>query len=566
MSFISTCFRRFRKKKSKNILYCTALFCCILSLVLSSSIKPNLDNNSKNIQDNLIYSEYAFKSSTPPVLLINSPVNYTSYSNIAPNFTFTILDGLGEYFWYEFLETGVVSVPIELEGIHNENISDKFNQNLWDKLKNGDVMIRFYVVNSLGKLGYADVIVRIDIIETNLNTLSPSSNSFNSTILGFIVQIWMTLFYLFIFFKRYIKRKAVSLFFSLFLLCYFLFFFFSISANINITNVQDDLIYKEDSLKLSTAPTIQINSPVNYTLYGKIAPNFSITIIGGLANYSWYEFLKTGESSAPIKLNGIMNENVTGTYNQSLWNNLSNGTATIRFYANNSLGEVGQADVIVRIDINDPTINIIYPIGGFFNSTAPEFTVEIEDPNLEKMWYTLNTNSTKHFFEDNGIIDQDAWNFLSEGIVNITFFANDSVSNLHSNMTQINKDTINPTGSITINNGDTWTNSTSVILTLIYNDTISGVDKVRYSNNGTTWTPWETANDTRSWILSPGEGTKIVFYEIRDNVGWITQYNDTIDLDMTGSTGSIEINGGDTWTNSTSVLLSLVYEDVASGV
>ncbi|MFX1502113.1 MAG: hypothetical protein ACFFDH_14210, partial [Promethearchaeota archaeon] len=522
-----------------------------------------MDTTTK--QDNLIYREYAYKSSTPPVLLINSPSNYNVHGKIAPDFSITIVDGLGKYMWYEFLETGASSLPIELKGIHNENVSDTFNQDLWNKhnQNKGDIIIRFYVVNSLGRIGYADVIVRIDINEPPLDT-----SSFNSTILGFIIQIWMTIFYIFIFFRRYIKKKAESLYFSIFLLFSFLFFFLLISSNNPVKNAQDDLIY-DDSLKLSTAPTIQINSPLNYDLYGKIAPNFSITIVDGLGNYSWYEFLETGNSSVPIELNGVLNENVTGIFNQSLWNNLqSNGTTTIRFYANNSLGEVGQADVIVRIDIIDPDINIIHPIGGFFNSTAPEFTVEIEDPNLEKMWYTLNTNSTKYFFENknNETIDLNAWNFLSEGIVNITFFANDSVSNINSAMTQTNKDISSPTGFIEINSGDTWTNSTSVILSLTYDDVPSGVDKVRYSNNGTSWTAWETPNNTRTWILSSSDGTKTVYYEIRNNAGLITQYNDTIGLDTAYPIGSIAINGGDTWTNSTSVILALTYNDTTSKV
>ena len=209
----------------------------------------------------------------------------------------------------------------------------------------------------------------------------------------------------FIWFFLLIKKNPKRFFFSLFLICIFGFLIFFSSTNPLYNNYSENIENNFDnedySLRTSAAPIFSINSPINYTLYGKIAPNYSITVTNGLGNYSWYEFIETGESSVPMELNGIPNENVTGTFNQSLWNHLSNETTTIRFYVNNSLGEVGQSDVIVKIDIIDPTINIIYPIGGFFNSTAPGFTVEIEDPNLEKMWYILNTNSTKYFFEFN---------------------------------------------------------------------------------------------------------------------------------------------------------------------
>ena len=69
----------------------------------------------------------------------------------------------------------------------------------------------------------------------------------------------------------------------------------------------------------------------------------------------------------------------------------------------------------------------------------------------------------------------------------------------------ITLDTTAPSGSILINDDDTWANSTSVSLSLTYSDTTSGVLEVRYSNDGSIWTSWESANDTRLWTL---EGTK----------------------------------------------------------
>ncbi|NVM38140.1 MAG: right-handed parallel beta-helix repeat-containing protein, partial [Candidatus Lokiarchaeota archaeon] len=127
-------------------------------------------------------------------------------------------------------------------------------------------------------------------------------------------------------------------------------------------------------------------------------------------------------------------------------------------------------------------------------------------------------------------------------------------------------DTTDPTGSIIINSGDTWTNSTSVTLSLTYGDALSGVLEVRYSNDGSTWDPWEAAGTTKAWVLSSGDGTKTVYYEVKDNAQLISQFTDTIILDTTAPTGSISINSGDTWTNSTSVTLSLTYGDALSGV
>ena len=94
------------------------------------------------------------------------------YDSVAPNFTLTIVDGVGSYLWYEFLNLEESSKPIEIDGIHNETITKTFNQKLWSTLSNGSVTIRFYVVNSLGKLGRADVVVQIGNSDHTIDNLS----------------------------------------------------------------------------------------------------------------------------------------------------------------------------------------------------------------------------------------------------------------------------------------------------------------------------------------------------------------------------------------------------------
>jgi cell division septation protein DedD len=129
-------------------------------------------------------------------------------------------------------------------------------------------------------------------------------------------------------------------------------------------------------------------------------------------------------------------------------------------------------------------------------------------------------------------------------------------------------DTTAPTGSIVINAGDAYATSTSVTLTLTYSDSGSGVSQVRYSNDG-TWDAetWESASATKAWTLTSGDGTKTVYYQVKDNVGLLSStYSDTIVLDTIIPTGSITINNGDTSTTSTDVTLTLTYSDGGSGV
>ena len=125
-----------------------------------------------------------------------------------------------------------------------------------------------------------------------------------------------------------------------------------------------------------------------------------------------------------------------------------------------------------------------------------------------------------------------------------------------------------PSGSIVINSGDAFTHSTSVTLSLTYTAPDSSVVGVRFSNDG-VWDAevWETPAATRAWTLTPGDGTKTVYYQIKNSGGMLSStYSDTIVLDNAPPTGSITINGGDASTYSRTVTLSLTYADATSGV
>jgi hypothetical protein len=124
-----------------------------------------------------------------------------------------------------------------------------------------------------------------------------------------------------------------------------------------------------------------------------------------------------------------------------------------------------------------------------------------------------------------------------------------------------------PTGSITINNDDVYTNTTSVTLTLTATDTTSGVYQVRYSTDYFCYAEqWETPSQTKSWTLTSGNGIRTVYYQIKDNAGLESiMYSDTIILDTTPPTGAIKINDG-TPTTTVTVTLTLTATDETSGV
>jgi len=66
--------------------------------------------------------------------------------------------------------------------------------------------------------------------------------------------------------------------------------------------------------------------------------------------------------SNEFSLNGGVNTTftgLTGSINQALWNALAEGNVVIRFYANDSAGNMGFAEVTIRKDVSVPIILFI---------------------------------------------------------------------------------------------------------------------------------------------------------------------------------------------------------------
>lgn len=90
-----------------------------------------------------------------------------------------------------------------------------------------------------------------------------------------------------------------------------------------------------------------------------------------------------------------------------------------------------------------------------------------------------------------------------------------------------------PSGSMVINNGDEWTNSTEVELLLTFSDSLSGMHKMHFRNEEEPWSSWEDYTTLKSWILSSGEGLHEVTCQVRDKAGNPYFAQDTIMLDET---------------------------------
>ncbi len=119
-----------------------------------------------------------------------------------------------------------------------------------------------------------------------------------------------------------------------------------------------------------------------------------------------------------------------------------------------------------------------------------------------------------------------------------------------------------PYVSMQINNGNSWTNSRNVVLGLY----CFSAKQSQFSNDGQMWSGWESYGTSRVWTLSPGDGTKYVYFECQDSNGKLVGTTSATILysqkePNPPSSLDIEINDGDSYTSSRSVDLTLDARD-----
>ncbi len=98
----------------------------------------------------------------------------------------------------------------------------------------------------------------------------------------------------------------------------------------------------------------------------------------------------------------------------------------------------------------------------------------------------------------------------------------------------ITLDVTNPEGYILINDGAEYTKDDTVTISFTVTDALSGVDVYRISEDSffgdETWEPFST---TVSWSMSPGDGKRDLFAQVRDVIGNVVILTDSIILDTT---------------------------------
>ncbi len=282
------------------------------------------------------------------------------------------------------------------------------------------------------------------------------------------------------------------------------------------------------------APVVIVTTPAGGEYFNATAPDYVVEISdsGSSIDTMWYT------------LNGGANITflANGTIDQNNWTALANGPVTIIFYANDSAGNSDSDTVVVNKDAGNPSVSITSPTGGeYFDATAPDFVVEISDSEspIDTMWYTLNGGANIIFLA-NGTIDQNNWTALVNGPVTIIFYANDSAGNANSAQVVVNKDTGNPTVSITSPTGGEYFGATAPDFVVEISDSESPIDTMWYTLNGGANIIF-LANgtiDQNNWTALVNGPVTIIFYA-NDSAGNVDFDTVNVNKDATDPTVTI---------------------------
>ena len=125
------------------------------------------------------------------------------------------------------------------------------------------------------------------------------------------------------------------------------------------------------------------------------------------------------------------------------------------------------------------------------------------------------------------------------------------------------------TGSVVINNNRSATNNLQITLALTWGGgSGTGVVRMRFSDDGSHWTAWQSLAATLPYTLPAGpDGHRTVRVQFLDKLNNKSAiFSDYINLDTVLPTGTIIINGGALSTPTQAVSLGLTWADAGAGV
>lgn len=270
-----------------------------------------------------------------------------------------------------------------------------------------------------------------------------------------------------------------------------------------------------------------------------------------------------------IQITGVQDG---GLYNTNVTPQFNNGTATLNgnpFTSGTQVTAEGSYTLTVtagsqsktiqfRIDKTPPTGTVIVNQGNQYTNSAGvsvSVTPDVGVNDITHIRYAVNGNPfTQMPYVPSFMLGIGTVN--GEKVLNFKLVDGAGNESLEYQRT-ITLDTVAPTGSVVINNGNAYTTNPDVMLNLSLGSGVTDVVGVQFSNNNSNWSGVESFSSIKSYTLPAGDGNKMVYVRLIDRAGNITVIQDSILLDTTEPTGTVVVNGGSSYTNLSDVLVEV---------
>ena len=311
------------------------------------------------------------------------------------------------------------------------------------------------------------------------------------------------------------------------------------------------------AFRSSTAPTSFSGSAADNTGGSGLAANSTTFTLRNPSGQYWngsiWQTLAFPLATTHSATSGGNSTTWTSSANLPSWSAQADGTYTVKATATDNGGNSYAGPAIsFTLDNTAPTVRVDQAAAQSdpTNSTSIQFAVVFSESvtGVEKSDFTVGGTATG--FTVASVSGSGATytvtvsgTTVTDGTVTLTMPAGgaaDAVGNLNTASTatdnSVTYDGTPPSGTVEINSGATYATSTAVTLTLSATDgSGSGVAQMQFSNDGSSWSGWETYEATRSWPLTSGDGLKTVYVQFKDAAGNISTatISDQITLDST---------------------------------
>jgi len=318
----------------------------------------------------------------------------------------------------------------------------------------------------------------------------------------------------------------------------------------NNYNKSGDLNYIVNATIDVSPPIITLISPLDSAyLISTISFNCSMSDVSGLKNSTLYGNWSGGwYANQTQSISGLINyTNFTKT--------ISDGKYNWNCYACDILGNCGFAGAnrTFTVDTISPAISIVYPSNNInFSYKNISINYVVSDTNgVQACWYTNSSEAVNYSIANCANLTAQNW---SEGMNNITIYANDSVGNINSSSVSFRVDTVPPSINIIYPQVISYYVNVSSL-----NYTSSEAGSCWCSNNSGVWNSTSVPAGTNFSNITSIEGANTWTVYCNDSVGnlnstTITFFKDTTPLTI-NFTYPTPQNG--TTTSNTSIIVNV---------